>query len=57
MTTTNIKKGTRFVTEFGSEYEVVRVMPKSGMATVRRVKSGLTSNWKISEVQTQKEVK
>jgi len=48
--TPTITKGTEFVTVFGETYRVVRVMLKSGKATVVRLKSGLTSNWKISEV-------
>ena len=48
--TTEVRKGMEFVTEFGSAYRVLRVMPKSGKATLERLKSGATSNWKISEV-------
>ena len=51
--TATVKKGMRFVTRFGSEYQVVRVMPKSGKATVMRMKSGSTSNWLISEVESE----
>lgn len=52
MDTTQIKKGSRFTTQFGRTYEVVRVMPKSQQATVQDVSNHYApaTNWRLSEV-------